>query len=113
MAKPVVLANGRSWKTQLEAKAHFKKILGRHANGQQITDPEDHGDLMALLTKYDKASTSATQTKAGCGVRSFFKDKDLDHPGSTSCFFVERIDGTKVDFSFHRAVETASKQSNS
>lgn len=113
MAKPVELTNGRSWKTQLEAKAHYKEILGRHVNGQQITDPEDHSDLMALLTEYDKVLTSSTQTKAGCGVRSFFKDKDLDHPGSTSCFFVERIDGTRVDFSFYRAVEAASKAWNS
>ena len=50
MAKPVSLSNGSSWCTQKEAKAHFIDMLNRHVDGQQIADPEDHAELLALLT---------------------------------------------------------------
>jgi hypothetical protein len=33
MVKPVQLPNGRTWRTQAAAKAHYKEILNRHGDG--------------------------------------------------------------------------------
>lgn len=111
MAKSVTLPNGRTWKTQTAAKAHFKDMLGRYRNGHQITDPADHEDLQALLSVYDSDLLPGVEPKSGSGIKCFFRDKDREHGGTTDCFYVERIDSTKVDFSFHRAVEVASRKS--
>lgn len=108
MAKSVQLENGRNWTTQTEAKRHFKQMLARYSNGQKVLNVDDHSDLLALLEIYDRGIQSPAKTKIGCGVEFFLRDRDTDHPGNTACFFVHRIDGTKVDFSYLRAVESAS-----
>jgi hypothetical protein len=109
MAKPVQLTNGRSWGTQSAAKTHFKDILNRHADGQLVTDPVDHSDLLALLEAYDR-DMSREARKSGTGVDHFFRDRDQEHNGLTSCFYVRRADGSSIDFSYLRAVETASRR---
>ena len=110
MAKPVTLNNGKFWPTQTAAKAHFRAMLGKYANGQSVVDSADHDDLLALVEIYDGALKSPHETKAGPGIRRFFRDADRDHPGTTDCFFIERIDGSKIDFSFHKAIRVASQQ---
>jgi hypothetical protein len=108
MAKPVQLSNGRSWATQTAAKAHFKAMLNRHSDGERVADHHDHSDLLALLEAYDR-NIAAQNKKSGCGVDYFFRDRDQEHNGLTSCFFARRSDGTSLDFSYLRAVEAASK----
>lgn len=108
MAKPVTLSNGRTWKTQMAAKAHFKEILNAHRDGERVNDPAAHSDLLALLERYDRDEPSATR-KAGAGVDHFFRDRDEEHNGLTSCFYVRRVDGSCIDFSYLRAVEVASR----
>lgn len=109
MAKPVQLTNGRSWPTQSAAKEHFKKILNCHADGQRVDDPAYHGDLLALLEAYDRDIPHEAR-KSGKGVDHFFRDRDQEHNGLTSCFYVRRVDGSSIDFSYLRAVETASRR---
>ena len=108
MAKPVHLTNNRSWSTQSAAKAHFKEILNNHTDGQRVTDAANHSDLLALLEAYD-CRTSLGAKKSGSGVDYFFRERDQEHNGLTSCFYVKRADGSSIDFSYLRAVETASK----
>lgn len=110
MAKPVTLSNGKSWPTQIGAKEHFRVMLGKYANGQRIADSADHDDLLALVKIYDGALKPPQETKTGPGINRFFRDADKDHPGTTDCFFIERIDGSMIDFSFHKAVKIASQQ---
>ena len=110
MAKSVQLGNGRNWVTQTEAKHHFKQMLSRYSNGERVLNKDDHSDLLALLEIYDREIQSIGKTKIGCGVELFLRDRDADHPGNTACFFIHRIDGTKVDFSYLRAVESASRK---
>jgi hypothetical protein len=107
MAKPVALTNGRSWKTQSAAKAHFKEILNAHRDGERVVDPHAHSDLLALVERYDRDEPAATR-KAGIGVDHFYRDRDQEHGGLTSCFYVRRVDGSAIDFSIYRAVEVAS-----
>lgn len=109
MAKPVQLANGRSWQTQSAAKAHFKEILNRHIDEQRVTATTDHNDLLALLEAYDHEIPEHAK-KSGLGVDHFFRDRDQEHGGLTSCFYVKRSDGTAIDFSYLRAVEKSSRK---
>ena len=109
MAKPVQLSNGRSWHTQSAAKAHFKEILNRHVDGQRVIASADHSDLLALLEAYDLEIPEHAK-KSGSGVAHFFRDRDQEHNGLTSCFFVRRTDDTSIDFSYLRAVEKSSRK---
>jgi hypothetical protein len=90
-----------------DAKEHFKSMLARYRDGARVADPTDHSDLAALLEIYDSVLLPGEPTKAGAGVSHFERREDRDHPGHTSCFFVVRIDGTSIDFSTRRAVDTA------
>ena len=110
MAKPVTLLNGRSWHLQGEALTHFKLMLGRYVDQQEVTDAADHSDLLALVEDYDSQIQAPNHTKVGCGVSYFFRGKDTDHPGNTSCFFIMRTDGTQIDFSARKAIVAASKK---
>ena len=109
MAKPVILSNGRSWKTQLAAKEHFKAMLHRYSDGDEVpTSSPDHSDLLALLEKYDSGAKPGEE-KCGEGVLSFFKARDVENGGTTSCFYVKRLGRTPIDFSVYKAIEFASK----
>lgn len=110
MTKTVSLPNGRTWRPQGAALDHFKEMLNRYSDGERVTDPEDHSDLLALLTVYDSVP-GLTETKAGAGVDHFFRDVDQEerpYKVRTSCFYVMRVDGTAVDFSTIKAVRAAS-----
>ena len=109
MAKPVQLSNGRLWQTQSAAKAHFKEILNRHVDGQRVTAPADHSDLLALLEAYDHEIPEHAK-KSGSGVDHFIRDRDQEHNGLTSCFYIKRTDDTSIDFSYLRAVEKSSRK---
>jgi hypothetical protein len=104
MAKPVVLGNGREWKAQSHAKAHFRTILHAHGNGDVITDPAHHDDLAALLERYDNAITGEP-SKIGSGIDRFERRVNAQDGFSTPGFWVVRTDGTATDFSFYAAVE--------
>jgi len=108
MAKPVRLSNGRFWPTQTAAKAHFKKILNELDDGERVTDSSNHSDLCALVQSYDRGMPVG-QGKSGNGIDHFFKDRDREHNGLTSCFYVARVDKSSIDFSYLRAVELLSK----
>lgn len=107
----ITLPNGRFWSKKSDAKAHFRAILGRYTVGQRVEDALDHEDLAALLKVYDLDLPSGAPTKAGVGVAYFEKRPDMDHPGTTACFFVVRTDGSSIDFSLRHALDAASKTS--
>jgi hypothetical protein len=105
MAKPVTLSNGRSWKTKSAAHDHFQAMLNRHKNGDCISDPVDHDDLIALLKRYDDLLPPGEATKAGSGVAHFFRDRNGGDGYTSDCFWVHRTDGSRIDFSFVKAVK--------
>jgi hypothetical protein len=108
MAKPVKLSNGRSWATQTAAKAHFKAMLNKYADGQRVEDEGDHSDLGSLVEAYDR-DVLMQNRKSGQGIDHFYRNRDQEHGGLTSCFYICRIDESTTDFSYLRAVEVASK----
>ncbi|WP_157080318.1 DUF3223 domain-containing protein, partial [Sphingobium cloacae] len=94
MPKPVQLQNGRSWKTQGAALAHFKEMLGRYADEETVEDRMDHEDLVALLERYD-AVIPLGPSKIGEGVDSFLRRRNVFQGFSTPSFWVRRVDGSE------------------
>lgn len=104
MAKSINLPNGRSWKTQTTALAHFKDMLARHSDNEVVEDRSDHDDLVALLERYDAVITGSP-AKIGSGVEHFFRRRNVGEGYSTPGFWVHRTDGTDTDFSYISAVK--------
>lgn len=100
MAKQPIVLNGVEFKFQKDAIEYFKCMLNRYGNGETVTE-FDSDVLMSLLERHPKADK-----KIGCGVKRFYKDR-TDMP--TSCFWVERKDGSKTDFSYLTALRAKSK----
>lgn len=84
-------------------------MLNKHVDGQRIEDASDHSDLVALLEAYDK-DVPQEDKKSDSGIDHFYRERDQEHGGLTSCFYVRRNNETSTDFSYLRAVEVASKQ---
>ncbi|MGY4349721.1 hypothetical protein ACVWXM_006214 [Bradyrhizobium sp. GM7.3] len=105
MAKPINFPNGRSWKTQTAALAHFKAMLARHSDNQIVEGRPDHDDLVALLERYDDAVITDSPAKIGSGVEHFFRRRNVGEGYSTPGFWVHRTDGTDTDFSYIDAVK--------
>lgn len=104
MAKSINLPNGRSWKTQMAALAHFKEMLGRYADNEVVEDRVDHDDLVALLERYDGVETDSP-SKIGVGVDLFLRKRNGFEGFSTPGFWVRRTDGSETDFSYIWAVK--------
>lgn len=109
MAKPVVLSNGREWRTQSAAEAHFRELRDRYELKVPIDDPQDHDDLAALLERYDTAIVEGV-SKIGAGIHHFeVRMNYIPGRGSTRGFWVVRTDGSETDFSFIAAVKGTPK----
>lgn len=104
MAKQVSLSNGRLWRTQTAALAHFKTMLHQYHNGDSVDAVEDHDDLVALLERYDDCIDSGP-TKIGAGIKHFERRLNWVEGHSTPGFWVVRVDGTATDFSYINAVK--------
>lgn len=106
MAKPVALPNGRRWRSRKDAIEHFKMMLARYQDGDKISSAQDESDLRALLERYDSVVPLGTPTKTGFGVTHFSRQLNTGDGWATPGFHVHRTDGTSIDFSFYRAIET-------
>ena len=90
MARQTVDLPSISFKSKSEATAYFKKMLNRYHDGDEL-NPDDDAILFELLQRHPEMDD-----KIGAGVKRFYRDKSPIHP--TSCFHLERIDGTTTDF---------------
>ncbi|MBG1269427.1 DCL family protein [Nostoc sp. WHI] len=100
MARQPIVLNGKEFKFQKNAKEYFKQMLERYRNGQTV-NTDDHEMLLALIERHPEADK-----KIGCGVKRLYKDR-TDMP--TSCFWIEREDGSKTDFSYPTAIAAREK----
>jgi len=91
----VIESVGSNWQQVFSSKKDaihfFRAMLRRYRNNQKITDIDSQA-LRSLLERHPEA-----QQKIGCGVRHFLKAPTDE---GTSCFWIERDDGTKTDFSY-------------
>ena len=85
---------GVDFKTQQKARAHCKAMLGRGVDGQTINE-QDSEFLRDLLKRHPHA-----REKSKCGVKRFFKNPGPAPNYGTSCFWIERTDGSVEHFSY-------------
>lgn len=78
--------------TKKEAKDFFKNMLNRYEDGEELTSDDD-SILFELLQRHPESDE-----KIGVGVNRFYRSKSAIH--LTSCFHIERTDGTCTDFSY-------------
>jgi hypothetical protein len=105
MAKPVEIGE-RSFRTQKAALDHFKELLHRYEDGQAITNPSDHADLVALIERYDPILEEVGEPTKGCGqIRLFERRLNTGTGWSSSGFWLIREDDSETDFSYIAAVK--------
>lgn len=104
MTRSIELDNGQNWKTYSKAYKHFSEMLGRYDREQEITNPDDHADLCALLNRYDSILEKDGTSKIGCGVKYFTKQSNSSLGWSSDGFWLHRIDGSISDFSIKKAL---------
>jgi hypothetical protein len=105
MAKLVQIGS-RSFRSQKIALEHYKALLHRYEDGQQISDPGDHADLVALVERYDGILDAVGEpTKGGGQIGHFERRLNTGTGWSTSGFWVARQDGKATDFSYISAVK--------
>lgn len=100
MAKPVQLANGTCFKTQSEAKSHFKAILNANRHQAAITPhDEEFSDVLALYKQHPEFHW---KTKDEHNVKEFI----IKNTGQfkTRCFHVVHHDGSLADWSYITAI---------
>lgn len=93
---PVDLGS-RYFSSGKETAQHFKEILWAHEPGDYVVDPQSTLDLRALLNRHPEV-----EQKVGVGLKNFFVDKD---GWGGQCFWLERFDGSKTDFSFRSCIK--------
>ncbi len=100
MARTAIIIGNKEFKFQKDALAYFKDMLSRHRKNATI-DGEDNLSLLSLIERHPEAVH-----KIGSGVKRFYKaPADM----GTSCFWLERVDGSNTDFSYITAVKAKGK----
>ncbi|WP_022941253.1 DCL family protein [Psychromonas hadalis] len=99
MASHKVILPSQIFSSKKDAKAFFKTMLNTYIDGEEITGFDDQ-----LLYELVQRHQSLTM-KRGVGIKGFYKDKSPEY--KTSCFHLERTDGIKTDFSYHRCIDAS------
>lgn len=100
MARQPIVIGPKSFKYQKDAIEYFRDLLSI-SRANVTVDGEHHEILSALIERHPKATR-----KIGVGIKRFYK---APTEMGTSCFWLERVDGTKTDFSFYAAVKAKGK----
>ena len=86
--------------TKKAAKAFFKAMLARYKDGEEINQ-NDSMHLYSLIERHPEASQ-----KIGCGIKRLYRKKTTH---GTSCFWLERTDGSVTEFSYGSCVDAKGK----
>jgi Protein of unknown function (DUF3223) len=92
--KPVHLPS-REFSSRDEAAEFFSSMLGRYRDGESVSEDDDRL-LYELLLRHPDAIE-----KIGSGIARFYRARAEQ---GTSCFHIERTDGTRTDFSLNRCI---------
>jgi hypothetical protein len=84
--------------TKAKAEAYYKGIFSSYSDGQDVGS-KDFEELCKLIEKHPNSVG-----KVGNGIKRIFRGK-TQH--GASCFWIERMDGTKVDFSSLKCIDAA------
>lgn len=86
--------------TKSQAENYYKGIFSRYSDGQDVGS-KDFEELCELIEKHPNSVG-----KVGNGIQRIFRGKTKH---GASCFWIERMDGTKVDFSYLKCIDAAGK----
>jgi hypothetical protein len=86
--------------TKKAAKVFFKEMLARYSDGED-TNAEDSAHLDKLIERHPEAAQ-----KIGPGIKRFYRQRT---DKGTSCFWLERTDGTETEFSYPTCVDAKEK----
>ncbi len=93
MARKPIIIGSKEFKFQKNALEYYKEMLNRHRKNASI-DGEDHLSLLDLIERHPEAVQ-----KIGSEIKRFYKaPTEL----GTSCFWIERTDGSNTDFLVER-----------
>ena len=81
-----------------QATAFFSAMLHRYGLGDRVSEV-DATDIRALLKRHDEI-----EEKVGNGIAHFSVDSAPDWENQR-CFWIVRIDGSRVDFSFQHCLK--------
>lgn len=95
-----VTIGSREFRTKTEANEHYSSMLRRYSWKEDVTG-EDLKDLLYLIDEHP-----SHKEKIGPGILRIYKDRTEHGQG---CFWIERTDGTKDDFSFKKCIDAAAK----
>jgi hypothetical protein len=90
--------------TKIKSKDYYNGIFSRYPDGQDVGG-KDFDELNKLIEKHHIG-----EEKIGCGIKRIFRDKTKY---GANCFWIERIDGTKEDFSCRKCIHAAGKHESS
>lgn len=93
--------NGRQFNSKKSIIEHVRENIYRKYSDYELLIDE-HLYFMLGLLRYHPWSDQ----KIGVGVQSMWVQPNENY--ATKCFWLERIDGTKTDFSFHQCVSLPS-----
>ena len=113
MPKPVIL-DSFSWPTRAAAEEYFQTILRRsgYLLGDVISDVDHQQALLELLERHPDV-----EDKSRGGVKNFYIGRTRDGgrvnvSADAIGIWIERQDGTKVDFSYITAIRQPSQEVN-
>ena len=95
-----VTIGSREFKTKKEANEYYSSMLLRYSWKEDVTG-EDLKDLLELVHEHPNH-----KGKIGPGILRIYKDRTEHGQG---CFWAERTDGTKDNFSFKKCIDAAAQ----
>jgi hypothetical protein len=104
----IALTNGKVWRSQTAAKAHFRVILHAYPNGAVVSDPAHHADLAALVARLDTV-LPVEERKGTAGIAHFERRLNTGPGYATPGFWLVRPNGDATDFSYLAAVDGRAK----
>jgi hypothetical protein len=82
-----------------DATDFFREMLNRYSDGDDVNS-EDAEILYELILRHPE-----TVEKLGVGLNKFYRARSTEYP-ATSCFHIERTDGTTTDFSYKSCIDS-------
>lgn len=100
MTRKIVLKT-RTFEKSGDAKTFLSGMLKSYSVGQRVSDM-DADDLIALLDRHDEKLN-----KIGNGIDYFEVNLPPPEypPFTKKCFYIVRVDGSKIDFSIVHCLE--------
>lgn len=92
----IVVVGHLTFLSKAAANRYFSTIMNRYASGQRLSAKDDANLRAVLAVHPDRAAKFADQEISHFEVREFVYGK--------RCFFLIRMDGSAVDFSYQRCL---------